>query len=321
MSWLLTASVPDILGGDQMVPPCLAVDCIRIRLNKSLDEERDKQLARKQLLEYNHISTDRTVLAHMVREYGKEETKKRIEELKLCGANRDDRYSSVMVRFGRMVDRVFEYFTVKHMRMEPFQLELFRGVVLGITKNQFGDSLFKYKHALLAKMQLTPLGSERYDYNRPSVSHARVINTLFTHYANPYTLCLAPRQCGKSLMMKLILAAVLLHLEINVMVQAQNRAMCTTLRMGVETMINEMQTLDSFTQIERIIEMCGSPDNRIYKFNGEYREPAYAHFLSSGNDVSVDLQFHFACLFSHAPLFYAWLCLLCFLHCLESLCA
>ena len=71
------------------MPPCLAVDCIRIRVKKSLDDERDKQCARKQLLEYNQISTDRTALAHMVREYGKEETKKHIEELKLCGANRE----------------------------------------------------------------------------------------------------------------------------------------------------------------------------------------------------------------------------------------
>ena len=173
------------------------------------------------------------------------------------------------------------------MRMEPFQLELFRGVVLGVTKNQFGDSLFKYKHALLAKLSLAPLGSENYDHVNPTLSHLHHVEREFSRYANPYTLCLAPRQCGKSLMMKLMLAAVLLHLDINVMVQAQNKNMCTTLRLGVESMMDELQQLPSFRHMEKPVDISGNPENRIYKFDPGYKGPSFAHFLSSSNDVSM----------------------------------
>ncbi|KAK2829950.1 hypothetical protein Q5P01_017881 [Channa striata] len=156
------------------------------------------------------------------------------------------------------------------MRMEAFQLELFRGVVLGVTKAQFGDSLCRHKHAVLSALGLEPLGSESYDHTNPALSHLYRVEKEFSRYANPYTLCLAPRQCGKSLVMKTILAAVLL--DIDVMMQAQNKNMCTTLRVGVERAMEELQQLPSFDQSEKTLGMCGNPENRtdiVYK-NGQY---------------------------------------------------
>ncbi|KAK2813462.1 hypothetical protein Q5P01_000831 [Channa striata] len=64
--------------------------------------------------------------------------------------------------------------------MEPFQLELFRGVVLGVTKAQFGDSLFRHKHALLSALGLEPLGSESYDHTNPALSHLYRVEKEFS---------------------------------------------------------------------------------------------------------------------------------------------
>lgn len=265
-----------------------ASDCVRNRLSK-VDRNREQQrLDHERLTEYNSLAKDRVAQAGLIRRLGLEGAKTRIRGLQLTNnALIKDASRAVMYRFSCMIDRIFEYFRVKGMKMEPFQLELFRGVVLGVTKNQLGDSLFKYKHTLLDKLGLAPLGSDSYDYINPNLSHRYHVEKEFSRYANPYTLCLAPRQCGKSLMMRLLLAAVLLHLDINVMVQAQNKHMCTTLRLGVETAMDELQRLPSFKQLERPVEICGNPENRVYRFAGGYKGTSFAHFLSSSNDVSI----------------------------------
>lgn len=248
-----------------------------------------EQLENERMTEYNRLVSDRFAQAALIKEHGLERAKARMHDLQLHNASSKDKSSSVMFRFSRMIDRVFEYFQVKGMRMEPFQLELLRGVVLGVTTNQLGEALFKYKHALLAKLGLAPLGSETYDYVNPNLSHWHHVEKEFSRYANPYTLCLAPRQCGKSLMMRLLLASVLLHLDINVMVQAQNKHMCTTLRLGVESAMEELQRLPSFKHTERPVNICGNPENRVYKFDPGYKGTSFAHFLSSSNDVSIAL--------------------------------
>ena len=283
--WLLGNVVRDPIDNSRSVPVGVAVDCVRTRLSKDYRNREREQMENNRMTEYNRLITDRVAQAALIKELGLEGAKARMRRLQ--GACVKDTSGSVMYRFERLIHRVFEYFQVKGMRMEPFQLELFRGVVLGVTRSQFGDALFKYKHALLDKLGLAPLGSESYDHVNPALSHCYHVEREFSRYANPYTLCLAPRQCGKSLMMRLLLAAVLLHLDINVMVQAQNKHMCTTLRLGVESAMEELQQLPSFRHTEKPTDICGNPENRTYKFDPGYKGPSYAHFLSSSNDVSM----------------------------------
>lgn len=296
MRWLLGRLVRDPIDGSGCTPLGVAVDCLRTRLSKEDCERERATTENERMVEYDRLVTNRLAQAALIRRLGLEGARVRVRELQLQGVAFTDKTRVVMRRFECLIDRVYEYFRIKGLRMEPFQMELFRGVVLGVTKNQFGDDLFKYKHALLTKLGLAPLGSENYDYVKPTLSHQSVVEKLFSRYANPYTLCLAPRQCGKSLMMKLLLAAVLLHLDINVMVQAQNKHMCTTLRLGVESAMEELQQLASFTHTEKPVSVSGNPENRIYKFDSGYKGSSFVHFLSSSNDVSMSFS-----LYQHIP--------------------
>lgn len=285
--WLLTEFTRDPIVTSQVAPIGVSVDCIRIRLSKmTRDSEKDREHT-ETMAEYTQLLTNRTAQALLIQRLGLEGARARMRTLQTTDALSKQDSHSVMCRFGRMIDRVFEYFRVKDMRLEPFQIELLRGVVLGVTLTQLGDNLYKYKHALLSKLGLAPLGSEAYDHAKPTQSHWYHIEKDFRRYANPYTLCLAPRQCGKSLMMRLLLASVLLHLDINVMVQAQNNHMCTTLRLGVESAMEELQRLPSFKEEEKPVGVYGSPENRIYRFRDGYKGSAFIHFLASSNDVRI----------------------------------
>lgn len=285
--WLLSECVSDPTDRSLTTCVCVAVDCVRIRLVKSEKSQDLARRARENLFYYERLMNDRLAQAAMIKELGFDLAKARMRELQDYGSSSEDKVCSVIYRFTALIDRVCEYFRVRRMRMEPFQLELFRGVVLGIAGNQFGDTLFKYKHTLLDKLGVAPLGSENFDYASPTLSHYNEIERMYTRYANPYTLCLAPRQCGKSMIMKLVLASVLLHLDINVMVQAQNKHMCTTLRLGVESAMCDIQNLPSFREVEKPINIRGNPENRIYEFKTGYKGSSVAHFLSSSNDVSI----------------------------------
>lgn len=288
VSWLLTETTDDPINKHSTAPIAWSVDCARVRLSKY---DRDKAREREELErigEYNRLVTDRVAQADLIKALGLDGARARLHDLRTRNSHtKNDESGSVMCRFGRMIDRVFEYFRMKNMKMEPFQLELARGVLLGIAQKQFGDALYKYKHALLSKLCLAPLGSESYDYTAPNVCYEYRVEQEFARYANPYTLCLAPRQCGKSLMMCVLLASVLLHLEINIMVQAQNKHMCSTLLAGVERAMVQLQELASFSEIEKPCAQAGNPENRIYKFDRGYKGPSYAHFLASSNDVSM----------------------------------
>lgn len=288
VAWLLGETTDDPADKNMAVPISWSVDCIRLRLSKTDRDEAREREERERIGEYNRLVTDRVAQANLIKTVGLERAKARMLALRTRSVHvKNDASGSVMCRFGRAIERVFEYFRVKNMKMEPFQLELVRGVLLGIAQKQFGDALYKYKHALLSKLYLAPLGSESYDYNNPSVCYEYRVEQDFARYANPYTLCLAPRQCGKSLMMCVLLASVLLHLEINIMVQAQNKHMCSTLLSGIERSMVELQELASFSEIEKLCAKSGNPENRVYKFDRGYKGPSYAHFLASSNDVSI----------------------------------
>lgn len=289
LNWLTSELVGDSVT-TQLVPVGVSVDCVRIRLCKTT---RDVERTREQVqlnTEYRELLTSRTAQALLIQRLGLEGARTRMRSLQANNAISQQTSASVMCRFNNMINRLFEYFQVKNMKFEPFQMELMRGVVLGVAGSQLGDDLYKYKHVLLSSVGLAPLGSEAFDYVKPTQSHWYHIQKDFERYANPYTLCLAPRQCGKSLMMRMILASVLLHLDINVMVQAQNNHMCTTLRLGIESAMEELQRLPSFTETERSVGVYGSPENRIYRFREGYKGSSFIHFLSSSSDVSMSVS-------------------------------
>lgn len=288
--WLLSELVIDPVDTSRCIAIGIAVDCVRMRLSEEdLNTER-QQIENARITEYNRLIKDRLAQATLIKNLGLDGAKARMRELRLHDTSLKDKSFSIMYRFKCLIERVFEYFRFKAMKMEPFQIELFRGVVLGVTMKQFGDSLYKYKHALLDHLYLAPLGSENYNYVNPALGHAFQVDKKFTHYANPYTLCRIPRQCGKTMMMRLLLAAVLLHLDINVMVQAQNKHMCTTFRVGVEDIMLEIQQMPSFKVVEKPVRICGNPENRTYKFLLGYKGSSFVHFLSSSNDVSKCLH-------------------------------
>ncbi|KAK7878299.1 hypothetical protein WMY93_031118 [Mugilogobius chulae] len=289
---LLELLVRDPIRDFGPVPLCMAVDCVRIRLSKDDANNEKERLRAGAESEFDRLVADRFAQAKLIKELGLKGARSRVSELRVCGYQSGDKFGSVMYRFASMIDRMFQYFEVKGMRMEPFQLELLRGVVLGITERQLGESLYKYKHTLLDKLGLAPLGSQNCDHTSPVLTHSFILEREFARYANPYTLCLAPRQCGKSMMMRLLLASVLLHLDIDVMVQAQNKHMCTTLRLGVESAMTELQQLPCFRDTEKPLEMCGNPENRIYRFSSCYKGPSFAHFLSSSNDSPAVILAH-----------------------------
>ncbi|KAK2813520.1 hypothetical protein Q5P01_000804 [Channa striata] len=261
IEWLLEKRAVDPardLGSS--VSLAVAADCVRARLLKDHgDDERER--SERERASGRRLAADRVAQAVLIRELGMEGAKARVRELQARGAPAEDASGRLMYRFRRMIERVFEYFQVKGMRMEPFQLELFRGVVLGVTKAQFGDSLFRHKHALLSALGLEPLGSESYDHTNPALSHLYRVEKEFSRCSEP----------------------------------AQNKNMCTTLRVGVERAMEELQQLPSFDRSEKILGMCGNPENRTYTLDRATRDASVIHFLSSSNGVSV-ISFSFAVL-------------------------
>jgi len=219
--WLLSELMIDPVDNSKSIPIGIAVDCVRMRLSEDDINTERQHIENARITEYNRLIQDRLAQAKLIKNLGLDGAKARMRELRLHDMSLKDKSVSIMYRFKCLIERVFEYFRTKTMKMEPFQVELLRGVVLGVTMNQFGDALYKYKHALLDQLYLAPLGSENYNYVNPALGHAFRVEKEFSHYANPYTLCKILRQCGKTMMMRLLLAAVLLHLDINVMVQAQ----------------------------------------------------------------------------------------------------
>lgn len=180
-------------------------------------------------------------------------------------------YQDTLNRFTNMIEAIYNYMAYKNMHLEYFQLELLRGVIVGLMYNQFGD-VFKAMFPVLHKLGLAPDGLNTCD---PLLVDQRMIRELeanYNKYAKPYTLGLVPRQCGKSLIMKLILASVILHLNIVIMVQAQNKNMSKTLFNSVEEMIGELTCLPGYPQENMPLKSSfGTPHNKTYRFNKTFK--------------------------------------------------
>ncbi|KAK7915603.1 hypothetical protein WMY93_011364 [Mugilogobius chulae] len=196
--WLLGQLARDPIDNTKSGCLGVVVDCVRLRLaREDVNRERER-LENERMTEYNNLVKNRVAQATLIKQLGLQGAKAKMRQLQLSQtAAKNTDYCAVMYRFARLIDRVFEYFRVRGMKMEPFQLDLFRGVVLGVSGKQFGDALFRYKHTLLEKLGLTPLGSDNYDHVNPALSHFYHVEKRYSQYAKPYTLCLAQGSVAK----------------------------------------------------------------------------------------------------------------------------
>lgn len=190
-------------------------------------------------------------------------------------------------RFKNMIQAIYNYLEDRSMRLEPFQLELLRGTIIGIGWNQLKEDLYKYKHEILDLLGLATPEIKNYDPRAPNVSVTKQINAVFATYAKAYTLGMAPRQCGKTTIMALILAACVIFLEITILVIAQNKNMSETVQTSMMGVIAEFIESSWFNDDWKFVEGRASSDTRIFIFKPEYKGESKVSFISSSPNVST----------------------------------
>ena len=238
-------------------------------------------------VELKRALTNNQWKARMILTHGAEAAQAKIDKMK---DDVDLVYQDTLNRFTNMIQAIYDYMAHKNMHLEYFQLELLRGVVVGLMYNQFGDNVFKAMFPVLYKLGLAPDGLNACDPLLVDQHMVLELEANYNKYAKPYTLGLVPRQCGKSLIMKLILASVIVHLDITTMVQAQNKNMSKTLFNSVEEMIGELTCLPGYPQENVPLKSSfGTPDNKTYRFNRAFKGDSTVHFLASSADVSMTL--------------------------------
>lgn len=190
-------------------------------------------------------------------------------------------------RFCDMINAVFSLMVDRGgMRLEVFQVELMRGFFIGIAANQFRDDLFKYKHIILDLLGLATPEIVTFNPLCPSLAVSREIDRLFDEYGKNYTLALAPRQCGKTTIMVILLAAMITYLDIEIVVQAQHKTMCETLYDRVELVLHEIQHSTWYPEENRIVTIKGTTETREFIYDPAYKGTTRVHFLSSSPNVS-----------------------------------
>ncbi|AVP72266.1 DNA packaging terminase subunit 1 [Silurid herpesvirus 1] len=190
-------------------------------------------------------------------------------------------------RFCDMINAVFSLMVDRGgMRLEVFQVELMRGFFIGIAANQFRDDLFKYKHIILDLLGLATPDIVTFNPLCPSLAVSREIDRLFDEYGKNYTLALAPRQCGKTTIMVILLAAMISYLDIEIVVQAQHKTMCETLYDRVELVLHEIQHSAWYPEENRIVTIKGTTETREFIYDPAYKGTTRVHFLSSSPNAA-----------------------------------
>lgn len=230
---------------------------------------------------------DPRVLCEKIFLWGAEEVEFRKAELmRICKDPTHDKF----IRFTGMIDAVFLYLEDEGMRLEMFQLELLRGFFLGIARNQFMEELFKYKHIFLDMLGLATPEIKVHNPMCPSKTTMYCIDAIFNKYGKPYTAALAPRQCGKTTIMTILLAAMVSYLDIEIVVQAQNKNMCGNIYDKMLSVTTRMQYSSWFPEKHRMTEMFGSTnETREFRYHPDYKGTTKVHFLSSSPLVSIFL--------------------------------
>lgn len=187
--------------------------------------------------------------------------------------------------FTCMIDTIFEYMDWMHMKPEYFQMELLRGCILGMAEYQFGNDLFKYKHLLLQKFGLATPEIWTYNPKAPSLAVAKQIDDVFEIYARNYTCAMAPRQCGKSTIVVLIIMGMVLFMDITIAVQAHVQHQSMTLCAAIESHIYRVQSLPWYSG-PKVSKGSGPAENREYIFES-CEKTVTVHYLSGGANVST----------------------------------
>lgn len=173
-------------------------------------------------------------------------------------------------------------------RLEPFQMEIFRGMVLGCAERQLGHDLYKYKHLLLDMVGLASPAVARFD---PEINNPRLlaeVDRLFNFYNKCYMVATVPRRCGKTTMVSIVLGAMLSFLSIDIMVQAQNLEMAKNIQKTVEDFMNLYKSKTWFPEEYKYIEVTGTCKCLTYKFKDNIKEgKTTAHYLASSGNVSI----------------------------------
>nr|UKB92889.1 DNA packaging terminase subunit 1 [Acipenserid herpesvirus 1] len=195
----------------------------------------------------------------------------------------------VFYRFNLMIDSLFKLMShCGNFRLEEFQRELMWGFILGIAPRQFDSDLYKYKHILLCRLGLGNPDIEAYDPDNPSKRISNLIDEVFNRYAKRYTLAIVPRRCGKTTIMKMLLAVAITFLDLDIMVQAHCAGTCTTLYNEVLNMIFAMEKMDWFPAEFVHTNIVGEKENQSFIYNPAVKPgKSTVHFIAAGANVST----------------------------------
>nr|WIM37057.1 ter [Herpesvirus DDDp] len=189
-------------------------------------------------------------------------------------------------RFKLAIQTVHSYLFQRQMKLEPFQLELFRGAMIGIAWNQLKDDLYKYKHVILDLLGLAGPEIKIFNHLSPNTAVVKMIGDIFSFYEKPYTLGMAPRQCGKTTIMSLILATCTIFLEIDILVIAQNKNMSETIQTNMLNMIADIQEASWFESSWRVTEGRASSDTRLFSNAKGRKRDSKVTFVSSSPNAA-----------------------------------
>lgn len=192
-------------------------------------------------------------------------------------------------RFELMIDCIFNVLKdYGNFMLEHFQLELLRAAVIGVAAKQLGNQLFLYKHLILKKLYLATPDICNYDPYAPATIVAEKIDKIFKYYANRYTAATVPRRCGKSTIIEIIIAAALIYLEIDILLQTHRKNTCVTLYQKISKCIKEIQKATWFPQEFKLLCIQGEMENQQYFSSPAVKnKPSICHYMPTGSNVSI----------------------------------
>ncbi|QAU54919.1 DNA packaging terminase subunit 1 [Cyprinid herpesvirus 3] len=268
---LLAAELDNILVPPQltdMEKARLLLECETLQAGRQAIEKRDVERAQ--------------ALAH----------KEHLLKLAAEKAAQRDRQKRKFEQIKTMIDCIIR-FVAEHeqngipFRMEPFQLEILRGMTLGCAEKQLGHDLYKYKHLLLDMVGLASPAVARFN---PEINNPRLlreVDRLFNYYNKCYMVATVPRRCGKTTIVSVVLGAMLSFMGIDIMViqvQAQNQNMASTIRKNVQTFMDAYRDKTWFPDKFKYKDLTGTDKSLVYHFEpGVKDKMTTAHYLASSN--------------------------------------
>lgn len=215
----------------------------------------------------------------------------RLEEHVASAARRDKRfvvYKTAITSIFRFIEDYQPQGNGLRFKLDPFQMEIIRGVVVTCAEKQLGVDLYRYKHEILLLLKLGSYSVAKFD---PEIHNPRVkdeIDRLFDEYDKPYELAVVPRQCGKTTIISITLAAMLSFLSLVIMVQAQSLQMAGAIKKHIERFMGLLNKRPWFPDDYKLLRIDGQPKDTVYVFKKGVKDCiTQAHYIASGKDVSI----------------------------------